>query len=73
MRPTGTRVKHRSASYSTGQMTLPTRVFPVASGLLDVDERHGAGCSWENAARRHASLVFEDDSGLSQQRVVRRT
>lgn len=56
-------------------------VTPTAGPARPGTERHGdravedaaLGAAKKNARRRHAWLVFEDESGLSQQPVVRRT
>ena len=56
-------------------------VPPTAGPARTGTERHGhravedtaLGAAKKNARRRHAWLVFEDESGLAQQPVVRRT
>src|SRR5262245_21881960 len=60
----------------------PPRMVPAAAGAAGPRTRRTGdhdledapmGAAKKNASRRHAWLVFEDESGLSQQPVVRRT
>src|SRR6266852_2660703 len=70
--PSRTRLADLAAAGVVPPASSPARAGAGRGGDRTVEDA-ALGAAKKNARRRHAWLVFEDESGLSQQPVVRRT